>query len=752
MTVARFLCKIRYRIEKAFSMIFAVEKQREVHSDLGGNLNQVACQLTLKSKKEDESFLQKKKPFVDKKNVVCTHCRKTGHSHETCFQLHDIPEWYKSLNDRKKKGKNFVAIVEGKIDSQMAEPRQNVTGVMAELLKFMQNNSKPVDPISNFAHYAHLDADFAESQSAVNPHPLLLVSIDTDTLFVPSPSLKYILNTANPLNVTSPRLDTCTTASPPIIRRSSRQKTKLAWLDDFVSISSDHTLLHPYNTTYLAFVASLSILQEPKTFSEAINHEEWRQAMQSEIDALEQNNMWKVVSLPEGKRPIGCKWVFKTKLRADGSVERYKARLVAKGFNKVAGVDYTDNFSPVAKPVTLSLFLAIAAANNWPLHQSDINNTFLHGYLEEDLYMASRQWNVELTQQLTAFGFTQSAYDHCLFTKPTDLRLMTFLVYVDDILITALSLIAIQTTKDYLHTLFTIKDIGEARYFLGLEIARNSDGIYVAQTKYVMDILADTGLKEGKATTTPLPLGLKLSTECGVSLQNPDSFRCLIGRLLYLGFTRPDIAYSVQQLSQFLNRPCVEHWKAALHIVRYLKGCPSKGLFFPSQSNPKLQAFCDADWASFLDSRRSLMGFCILLGDAIISWKTKKQRQCLGQLLRPNTAAWRQLCVNFVGSLTLYQILVLLKNLPIKLFCDNQAALHIMANPVFHERTKHIELGCHIVRDAYKKGFINPSHVRSSLQIADLFIKVHSLKLFASLLSKLGLVSMVPSPTCGGGC
>ncbi|KAL0378846.1 UNVERIFIED_CONTAM: hypothetical protein Sradi_3190100 [Sesamum radiatum] len=268
---------------------------------------------------------------------------------------------------------------------------------------------------------------------------------------------------------------------------------------------------------------------------------------------------------------------------------------------------------------------------------------------------------------------------------------MALLVYVDDILIAGPSMPDIQSVKSYLHNLFTIKDIGDARYFLGLEIARNSTGIYLAQTKYTQDIIKDIGLQHAKMVSTPFPQGLKLSSDSGSLLQQPDSYRRLVGRLLYLGFTRPDISHSVQQLSHFLNHPCEVHWTAALHVVRYLKGCPSK------EYRSLAATVCELRWISYL------------LTDFGVSLK-----------------------------------------LPIDLFCDNKAALHILANPVFHEWTKHIELDCHLVRDAYKDGFISPVHVRSSQQFADLFTKVLSLKVFAFLLSKLGLVSLVPSPTCGG--
>ncbi|KAL0353033.1 UNVERIFIED_CONTAM: Retrovirus-related Pol polyprotein from transposon RE2 [Sesamum angustifolium] len=198
--------------------------------------------------------------------------------------------------------------------------------------------------------------------------------------------------------------------------------------------------------------------------------------------------------------------------------------------------------------------------------------------IERSIYglkQASRQWNAELTLKLTDFGFQQSAHDHCLFMKDASDGFMALLVYVDDILVTAPNMALIQAVKDYLHSLFTIKDLGHARFFLGLEIARNSM-VCTLLKRNMCRTLTDIGLLNAKSTSTPFPQGLKLSANCGTLLPDPGKYRRLVGRLLYLGFTRPDISYSVQQLSQFLTRPCEAHWRAAVHVVRYLKGTPTK--------------------------------------------------------------------------------------------------------------------------------------------------------------------------------
>ncbi|KAL2232604.1 UNVERIFIED_CONTAM: putative mitochondrial protein [Sesamum indicum] len=291
------------------------------------------------------------------------------------------------------------------------------------------------------------------------------------------------------------------------------------------------------------------------------------------------------------------------------------------------------------------------------------------------LKQASRQWNVELTLKLQQFGFKQSAHDHCLFLLNTSRGLVSLLVYVDDILLAGVCVEELQRVKTYLHDLFTIKDIGTARYFLGIEIARSSDGIYLAQTKYIMDIIADTGLLHAKAVSTPLPSSLKLCSDAGALLKTPDSFRRL--------------------------------------------------------------GYCDADWASCSDSRRSLTGFCIFLGLALISWKTKKQSTVFQSTAE---AEYRSLAATVCE---LCWVSYLLSDfgvhpvLPISLFYDNKAALHILANPVFHDRTKHIEIDCHLVRDAYKEGFIAPELVRSFDQLADAFTKSLPLKVSHSFISKL---------------
>lgn len=421
----------------------------------------------------------------------------------------------------------------------------------------------------------------------------------------------------------------------------------------------------------------------------------------------------------------------------------------------------------------MRLFLALAASNFLLLHQFDVNNAFIHGFLDEQVYMipppgytkaspgqvchlqrslyglkqASRQWNSELTQKLISVDFQQSKHDHCLFTKGTGHHFIALLIYVDDILVTSPSLQLITDIKTFLHKSFTIKDLGDAKYFLGLEIARSPQGMYISQHKYALDLISEAGLMGSKPASAPMLRSHNLKGSKSTLMTDPDKFRRLIGRLLYLGFTRPDINYATQQLSQFMHNPYECHWQAALYILRYLKSDPARGLFYPVQSSVSLTAYSDADWAACKDTRRSISGYCVFFGKCLISCKAKKQTT----ISRSSTEAeYRSLsstvCELLWISYLLHDLHISFSS-PIPLFCDSQAAIHITANPVFHERTKHLDIDCHLVREHFRKGFVSPQHVSSSAQLADLFTKPLAPPQFHLLVSKLGLLSFNPSPT-----
>ncbi|MCH89412.1 retrovirus-related Pol polyprotein from transposon TNT 1-94, partial [Trifolium medium] len=475
-------------------------------------------------------------------------------------------------------------------------------------------------------------------------------------------------------------------------------------------------------------------------------------------------------------KPIGCRWVYKIKHHADGSIERFKARLVAKGYNQVEGLDYFDTYSPVAKMTTVRTVIALASIHHWVIHQLDVNNAFLHGDLQEDVYMsippgvqttkphqvcklvkslyglkqASRKWNEKLTSFLLQLQFTQASSDHSLFTRQTASSFIVLLVYVDDVIIAGTSLDDIQSIKHALHQSFRIKDLGPLKYFLGIEVAHSKAGISLCQRKYCLDLINDAGLMVSKPVNTPSDPSIKLHQDASAPYHDISSYRRLVGRLLYLNATRPDITFITQQLSQFLSAPTTTHFTAATRVLRYLKSCPGRGIFFPRDSSLHLIGFSDADWAGCKDTRRSISGQCFFIGKSLISWRTKKQ---LTVSRSSSEAEYRALAA---ATCELQWLMYLFKDLHISsfklpvLYCDNQSAVHIAANPVFHERTKHLEIDCHLVREKLHAGLMKLLPVASKHQLADFFTKALLPQPFNLLVSKLGLLDIYHPPTYGG--
>ncbi|MDO8005633.1 reverse transcriptase domain-containing protein, partial [Candidatus Phytoplasma australasiaticum] len=431
-----------------------------------------------------------------------------------------------------------------------------------------------------------------------------------------------------------------------VLRRSERNHQPPSYLKDYhcnlalkgataasitsnvrypLSQSLSYEKLSPSHKNY---TLAISINSEPKTYAEAVVDECWRKAMQAELLALEKTKTWRLMVLPENKKAIGCKWVFKVRHKADGSIERYKARLVAKGYTQTEGIDYLETFSPVVKMTTIRVLLALASKFNWHLHQLDVNTAFLHGDLYEEVYMepppgltvapnvvcklekslyglkqASTQWNAKLTAVLLSCGYTQSKADHSLFTKSSGQDFTAVLVYVDDLVLAGTSLTEINSLKHVLDDKFSIKDLGVLKYFLGMEVARSSKGINLCQRKYALDLLSSAGLLASKSVSTPMDSTIKLHSASGPIYHDITSYRRMIGKLVYLTHTRPDLSYAVSHLSQFLDKPTIAHYNAAIRVLKYLKNEPGKGVFFLASSSDKVQGFSDSDWASCIDTR-----------------------------------------------------------------------------------------------------------------------------------------------------
>ncbi|GJY94827.1 ribonuclease H-like domain-containing protein [Tanacetum coccineum] len=575
------------------------------------------------------------------------------------------------------------------------------------------------------------------------------------------------------------------TTSSPHVRRSERTSVFPRKYNDFVIDSKVKYGLENY-VSYVnlsvenkCFTTELNKSLEPRSFFEASKDQHWIEAMNNEMDALYRNDTWEIVELPFGRKAIGGKWVYKIKYKSSGDIDRYKARYVAKGYNQKEGIDFDETFSPVVKIVTVRCVINLAVQYDWSIFQLDVNNAFLYGDLDETVYMslpegffnpgdnrvcrlkkslyglkqAPRQWNAKLTQTLIEHGFIQSKSDYSLFTKSESGKFMVLLVYVDDIIITGNNVDEIEKFKKYLNSKFMIKDLGKLKYFLGIEVIDTDRGLCLSQRKYCLDLLSDFGLLACKPSATPLEQNLTITNEPSSTdpvLDNVTEYQKLIGKLIYLTHTRPDISYSVHCLSQFMHKPLKSHLKIALKVLRYLKNNPGIGVHIVKQPKVSLEAFVDADWAKCVVTRKSVTGFCIKLNGSLVSWKSKKQNTLSKSSAEAEYRAMASVTSEIVWILKILKDLNWEHFMPVNMFCDSQAAIKIAANPVFHERTKHLEIDLHFVREKILSGVLKTQKISSADQTADIFTKGLDKLQHDKLVKQMGLFDCFQAKIKGG--
>ncbi|WJX66879.1 hypothetical protein P8452_51386 [Trifolium repens] len=546
---------------------------------------------------------------------------------------------------------------------------------------------------------------------------------------------------------------------PVAVRKPVRSCTKHP-MSNFISYSN-------LSSSFSAFTSKLSSVEIPKNVQDALEIPKWREAVLEEMKTLEKNKTWSVMTLPDDKKTVGCKWVFTVKYNSDGSIERYKARLVAKGFTQTYGIDYSETFAPVAKLNTVRILLSLAANLDWPLHQLDVKNAFLNGDLEEvymdippgfedkfgsnvcklnkslyGLKQSPRAWFEKFTQSMKKQGYIQGQADHTLFTKFSPHgKIAILIVYVDDIVLTGDDIVEMAKVKEKLAVDFEIKDLGSMRYFLGMEVARSKDGIVVSQQKYILDLLKETGMSGCRPADTPMDPNAKLWEKGSVPVDT-GRYQRLVGKLIYLSHTRPDIAFSVSVVSQFMHSPFEEHLEAVYRILRYLKANPGKRLFFKKTGERNVSIFTDADWAGSVTDRRSTSGYCTYVWGNLVTWRSKKQ----GVVARSSAEAeFRAMAQGICEGLWIHRVLEELKmkiELPSKLYSDSKAAISIAHNPVQHDRTKHIEIDRHFIKEKLDAGIICLPFVTSSQQTADILTKSLARPTFEHLIGKLGMIDI----------
>ncbi|RVW60936.1 Retrovirus-related Pol polyprotein from transposon RE1 [Vitis vinifera] len=455
----------------------------------------------------------------------------------------------------------------------------------------------------------------------------------------------------------------------------------------------------------------------PNTIQEALKISEWKKAVQDEIDALEKNGTWTITDLPVGKRPVGCKWIFTIKYKADGSVERFKARLVARGFTQSYGIDYQETFAPVAKLNTIRILLSLAVNQDWCLQQLDIKNAFLNEDLEEEVYMeippgfeesmaknqvcklqkslyglkqSPRAWFDRFTKAVLKLGYKQGQADHTLFVKKSHAgKLAILIVYVDDIILSGNDMGELQNLKKYLSEEFEVKDLGNLKYFLGMEVARSRKGIVVSQRKYILDLLKETGMLGCKPIDTPMDSQKKLGIEKESTPVDRGRYQRLVGRLIYLSHTRPDIGFAVSA---------------------------GKAYSSERQENRDTEVYSDADWAGNIIDRRSTSGYCSFVWGNLVTWRSKKQ----SVVARSSAEAeYRALAQGI--------------------------SISIAKNPVHHDRTKHVEIDRHFITEKVTSETVKLNYVPTKHQTADILTKALPRPNFEDLTCKLDYMIYSPA-------
>jgi hypothetical protein len=561
------------------------------------------------------------------------------------------------------------------------------------------------------------------------------------------------------------QLSTSVDSLPIALRKSSRTRNTPGYLKDYKYDIANYISYEYCSPSLQTFIASLDPIYIPNDWKVALEDPKWKEAMLDEMRALEKNKTWELVDLLPGKQPVGCKWVFTIKHTPEGTVDRYKARLVAKGYTQTYGIDYEETFAPVAKMSSVRTLISCAVNFDWSIYQMDVKNAFLHGDLHEEVYMqippgfesnhntgkvlrlhrslyglkqSPRAWFDRFRQAMLKRGYRQSNADHTLFYKHANKKVAILIVYVDDIVITGNAIEEISGLKHHLAQEFEVKDLGHLRYFLGIEVSRGPKGIFLTQRKYTLDLLKETGMYGSKPAATPIEQNHRLSSDAGNPV-NRECYQRLVGKLIYLSHTRPDIAFAVSVVSQFMHNPRTAHMDAVNRILRYLKGCPGKGLLYTKQGNLQIECYTDADWAGSLDDRRSTSGYCAFVGGNLVSWRSKKQNVVARSTAE---AEFRSMAHGLCELLWLHILLSelrLCQSKPLMLYCDNKAAIDIANNPVQHDRTKHVEVDRHFIKEKLDRGVVCMPYVTSANQIADVLTKGLPDKLFSVFCNKMGL-------------
>lgn len=484
----------------------------------------------------------------------------------------------------------------------------------------------------------------------------------------------------------------------------------------------------------------------PNTYEEAVsgaNHRDWKRAIAEELQSHKKNNTWTITDRT-GKRPITCKWVFCIKRNKEGEIERFKARLCARGFTQIKDLDYKETFSPTTRYDSIRLLLSIAAKEDFEIRQFDVKTAFLYGELSEEIYMevpegvkvesskvcklnkslyglkqSARYWNKKFSSFLVTYGFQPCQSDSCVFVGCFNNVKVLLILYVDDGLLLSKSKDILSVILNDLKENFDIK-ILKVNSFVGMEIKKTKGRVTINQKHYIETIINKFNLSEAKGCNTPADVNVQLCKNLN-EVPNNFPYREAVGALLFLSsVSRPDISYAVNLVSRYVNNPDTSHVNALKRIIRYLINTKDMSIVY--DSNIELTGYSDSDFAGDLDNRKSNTGYIFLMNGGPVTWASKKQ----------NTVALSTTESEYMAASDAAKEILWLKqflldiNEPQKsvtLNIDNQSAIKLIHNPVFHKRSKHIDIKYNFIRENVEAKIIDIKYVESSRQLADFLTK-----------------------------
>ena len=532
-------------------------------------------------------------------------------------------------------------------------------------------------------------------------------------------------------------------------KRPARVKKRTIFYDPSASTSQAN----------VSITTSVKMDYTPNTYKQAMkcdDRDKWLEAIVKELKSQQENGTWIEVAKQDGMNVIGCKWVFKIKRDSTGKIEKYKARLVAQGFKQVYGVDYLETFAPVMKYKTLRLMLALARTNTQLIH-IDFTTAYLNAFIKEDIYMnipegmqqksgmcvklkkalygtkqAGREWHLDIRDFLIQLGLTQLVKDTCIFIKKTKTNKTLIIgLFVDDLAVS----FHIDDKSEWcvmlnlLKSKYKLSELGDMQHLLGMRITRinNNKQIIIDQQSYTQDKVNEFIGDEHKTSNTPEDQ-VKLNKKDGELLTQTgiQRYQGITGSLIYAAIsTRPDIAHAVNMISRYMSQPTQTHMNAATKILRYLSQSTDMGLLYDCNDSESVSvtAYCDSDWGGCADDSKSTTGFCTFVNDNLIAWNTHKQQT----VALSSAEAELMAIVDVVKEVEWCEMILTEMNFkvnePTIIFVDNQSAIKMVENDVEHDRSKHIRIKFHYIRQQIQEKRIKITWTPTTQQLADIFTK-----------------------------